>query len=896
MSVLFGRERETAAVGALIRRLPGAGGALVVRGSAGIGKTALLEAAVAEGDGLGVTVLSTAGVESEAHLPFAGLHLLLLPMLDGVAGLPARQRAALDSAFGLGDAPAEPFLIALAVLNLLSEAASRRPLLLVADDAHWLDAPTVDVLAFVARRVRSEPIAMLLALRDGHPTSLDHGGLTELTLEGLDPDAAERLLDSCAPKLGVGARWRVLAEAAGNPLALVELPDALNSEPGAVVADLPPLTTRLERAFAIRLADLPPPTRALLLAAAGDDSGRLSAALAAGSLMAGQELTVAALAPAADSRLVDLVDAGIRFRHPLVRSAIYRQAAPGERLALHTALAHVHAADPDRRTWHHAAALSHPDETVAAELVDLARRARRRGAVAVAVHALRRSAQLSEDAVVGANRLLQAAELAFELGDRDLLADLYGQVDPGVLSALGQARLTWLKEVLEEAPTPVDRLVDMIEPVVAAGDPALAMHFVRAAATRCWWGEPGADVRRRVTGFAERLAPSPDDPELLACLAMADGQERGAEVIERLRRLRGAHLDGAHNRLLGVAATSVGAFDLAGGFLKTAVDDLRAQGRLGLLTQALGSLMWERLYCGDVAAAEIFADEGGRLADETAQPRWRVSALTAQALLTGLRGDIERARARMAEAERVAGPGTVTSVLALLQYGKGVIALSAGQHAEALGHLRRVIAPRGDAHHPSWRLWIVSELADAAVALRDPGAFHEIFPDLEEIAATSPSPLFKVGLRYARAVLSDDESLYREALAADLSSWPSSRARLLLAHGTWLRRHKRVREARESLRAALDACDALGLLAWSERARQELRASGEPHSERVSPSADALSAQELQIAKMAAAGLSNREIGQQLYLSHRTVSTHLYRIFPKLGITSRAQLRDALNL
>ncbi|WP_379536585.1 AAA family ATPase [Nonomuraea rubra] len=896
MVSLIGREREAAAIDAMLERSPEQGDALIVRGPAGIGKTALLEAATSTARERGMAVMSTAGVEGEAHLPFAGLHLLLLPLQDAVAKLPARQREALNSAFGLGEARVEPFLIAMAVLTLLTEAAAAGPLLVVVDDVHWLDAPTVEALAFVARRIRADPIAVLFATRDDHPTHLDHCGLSELPRGGLDRAAAETLLDQRASRLGAGARRRVLAEADGNPLALVELPQVANGEPEPAVSGLLPLTARLERAFAVRLADLPPPTRALLLAAAADDGRHLATALAAGSLMTGEQLTVAALTPATERRLVELTASEFRFRHPLVRSAVYHRATPAERLAVHNALAEIHDADPDRQAWHRAAAVSHPDAAVATELVNVARRAHQRGAVVAAVAALRRSAQLTEGPALRANRLLQAAELAFELGGRDLLADLLTQVDPGVLTDLGQARLTWLQEVLEEGRTPLRRLVGTIESVSTLGDTALAMNFVRAAAIRCWWTEPGSDVRLRVAELAERLAPSADDPELLACLSLAAGLERGDQVIERLVRLRGTPFDGVQNRLLGVAATGVGAFDLAGGFLEAAVAELRAQGRLGPLTLALSSQVWEQIFCGDWAGANLVAGECERLARETGQSRWLAAALAARALLAGLRGQTDLGRALAAEAERALGPQGVASVLALVLHARGVIALCAGQYAEAFGHLRRIADPQDVAYHPRWRLWSVSELAEAAVGSGQEDAFRGILADMEKAVADAPAPLAHVGLRHARALLADAEPLYATALAADLTRWPTARARLWLAHGVWLRRHKRVKEARESLRIARDTCDALGLVALGERARRELRAAGEAAAGRTPAGSDNLSAQELQIARLAAAGLTNREIGQQLYLSHRTVSTHLYRIFPKLGISARAQLRDALGL
>ncbi|MEO3808850.1 AAA family ATPase [Sphaerisporangium sp. B11E5] len=902
MSTLFGREREVAAVEELVDRVHERGEALVVRGEAGIGKSALLEAAIGRARERGVVVSGAAGVQSETHLPFAGLHQLVQPMLGASGDLPVRQREALFGAFGMRETGVpERFLIALAVLTLLGDAAASRPLLIVIDDVQWMDRPTTEVLGFVARRVRSEQIALLMAVRDGYPTSLDDGDVPELRLGGLSPDAAEALLDARSPGLGAGLRRRVLEEAAGNPLALVELPLALSAEPPASRTEFLPLTARLERAFAARLADLPAATRALLLVAAANDGHDLAEALVAGGMMTG-DVTVTALAPAAEAGLVEFHERAIRFRHPLVRSAIYQKAGPAERQAAHAALATVHEQDPDRSAWHHAASIVHQDESVAAELEGVAGRARRRGALTVAVAALRRSAEVSEDPAARAERLLRAAELAFELGRRDLVAELLSQAEPALLGGPQRFRLAWLHEVLEEGrhegPDRVRQLVRTVESVEAAGDHALALNFVRAATLRCWWSDPGWELRQRVVVLAERLAATEDDPELVLTLATASPVERGADVMERLSRLRGTRMDAAMARIVGVAATTIGAFDLSLGFLDASVTDLRAQGRAGLLAQALASQMWALVFCGDVTGTRLAAEECERLSRETGQPRWRSSALAVLGMLAGLRGEEAQGRALVAEGEQVLGTAGLNSGVALLQHARGVIALSAGQHTEAFGHLWRVFDPGDSAYHPIWRFWLISELAESAAPGPRQDAVRSLMGELEGTAARFPSSLLHVGMRHARALLAGDdeaEGLYREALAADLTRWPTARARLLLAHGVWLRRRRRILEARVPLRAARDACDALGLLAWGERARRELRASGEASDLRVPSTADRLTPQELHIARLAAEGLSNREIGQQLYLSHRTVSTHLYKIFPKLGITARAQLRDALR-
>ncbi|MFI6743253.1 ATP-binding protein [Nonomuraea sp. NPDC050451] len=903
MITLFGRDREVAELEGLVDRIRERGDALVVRGVPGIGKSALLAVATERAEARDVMVSSASGVQSETHLPFAGLHQLLRPMLGAADQLPTPQREALLGAFGMAEVShPEPFLVALAVLNLLGEAAAQQPLLIVVDDLQWLDRPTIEVLGFVARRVRSDPIVLLMAIRDGYPTTLDDSDVPELRLGGLDPAAAEALLDAQTDGLGVGMRWRVLSEAAGNPLALVELPLALDAGTVTAEAGLLPLTARLERAFAVRLAELPPHTSGLLLVAAANDGHDLADALAGGTMVTGAEMTAEALAPAVDAGLVELHEQALRFRHPLVRSAIYHKAGRTDRLAAHAALARVHGRDPDRRAWHRAAAIAHRDESVAAELEGVAARARQRGAIPVAVTALRRAAEVSEEPTAGAHRLLAAAELAFELGRGDQAAELLTLAEPSLVGELRRARAAWLSEVLEEGrnegPARIRRLVTTAEAVEAAGDRELALNFVRAAAIRCWWTDPGWEQRRRVIALAERLAAGEDDPELLMTLATAGPAERGADVIERLTKVRGARPDGAMTRLLGVAASTVGAFDLVGDFMDASIADLRTQGRLGLLTQALSTQMWRQVFCGDWAGALLVAEEAERLARETAQPRWQAAALGVLALLAGLRGEEARGLALAAEGERALGTVAISSAVAILQHARGVIALCAGRYDEAFGHLWRLFEPGDAAHHQIWRQWVISELAEAAVAAGLQERARRAVAELEQVAARTRSPLLHLGLRHARALLADDadaEALFQTALSADLSSWPTARARLLLAHGMWLRRRRRIQEARVPLRAARDAFDVLGLLAWGEKARQELRAAGEASDLRVPPAAELLTSQELHIARLAASGLSNREIGQQLYLSHRTVSTHLYRAFPKLGITSRGQLRDALG-
>src|SRR4051812_21623237 len=386
---LLGRRREQDLLTSLLDDVATRGHALVLRGEPGIGKSRLLSATGAAARERGLAVLTTAGVHSETHLPFAGLHQLLRPVRERATELRDPQRAALDAAFGLTDDPAPGhFAIAMAALDLLSDVATDAPLLVVVEDAHWLDRPTADVLAFVARRIESDPILLLVAIRDGYPSVLGEAGLADHTVAGLDDTTAAALLDASAPELAAGTRSRVLREAAGNPLAILELPAALGvHEDEQWAAGGVPLTDRLERAFADRVSGLPDATRLLLLVAALSDEDRLDEVLEAGAAVAGTAPGLDVAGPAAEAGIVDADLRTIRFRHPLIRSAVAQSATPGERRRVHEALAAVLADQPDRRAWHRAALLVGKHEDIALELEEAGARVRRRGAMAVAVAA-----------------------------------------------------------------------------------------------------------------------------------------------------------------------------------------------------------------------------------------------------------------------------------------------------------------------------------------------------------------------------------------------------------------------------------------------------------------------------------------------------------------------------
>jgi DNA-binding CsgD family transcriptional regulator len=902
---LVGREPETRVLDALVDGVHEHGGSLVLRGEPGIGKSALLTAAGGRAADRGMRVLRTAGVQSETRLPFAGLHQLLRPVLGEAGELPDAQRDALHAAFGLTDAAApELFRIALAVLDLLAESAGRTPILAIAEDVHWLDRSTSDVLAFVARRVQSDPIVVLAASRDGSESSLVDAGLPELRLAELDDIAAATLLDAHAPGLSSQRRARVLEAAAGNPLALVELPRASEQlDDGTALPAWLPLTTRLEQAFAARISELPTDTRALLVVAAVDDEDALAEVLGAAALIVGADVGVHDLEPAEAAGLIDLGETTLRFRHPVVRSAIRQATSVAQRHDAHAALAEVLAGKPDRRVWHRVGSAVGPDEDVARELDAAATRAVRRGAIVVAVAALEHAARLTEEPTRRGDRLLSAAELAFEMGRHDVVLRLLHDAGPLELGPLELPRLSWLREVFEDGrwtgAAKAGAFVEIADRMRLGGDTDRALSSLLTVALRCWWDSPGQETRDLIVAAAERIPVPPDDAQLIAILAFASPIDTGAVVIDRLSRLTAdASGDPEALRLWGTAATGVGAFDQAPRFLEAAVAGLRAQGRLGLLARALVSRGLAGIFVGSWSDALAAAEEAGRLARETAQPTWLASAQAVEATLAGLRGDEHSAEALAAEAERVLLPMGAAPVLALVQLARGAGALTAGRHADAYDALQRIFDPSDIVSQPYVRHWAVADLVDAAVHSGHHDEARAAVRALEADAARARSPLLRVALAYARALLAEDddaEARFQAALGADLAAWPFIRARLLLAHGAWLRRQRRVAESRAPLRAALEAFEALGAAPWGERARQELRASGETSRRRTPAARDDLTPQELQIARMAADGLSNRDIGQRLYLSHRTIGSHLYRIFPKLGVTSRADLHAALD-
>jgi AAA ATPase domain len=713
---LVGRHRELQLVGDTVARGRESGAALVVMGEAGIGKSAVLDEASRLAAERGGRTLTTVGAETEGAMAYAGLHQLLRPALGDVDRLPAHQRDALLTAFGEVDgAAADVFIVALAALNLLSETATLAPLLLVADDAQWLDRSTQQVLAFVGRRLENEPIVLLCAIRTGCDSVLGGAGLPELHLAPLSDDAAREPLDTRSPHLSPPMRARVLQEAAGCPLALTELPIALAAQPtsGPVPPPWLPMTARLERTFASRASELPPASRTLLLLAALNDSELQSETLAAASLVHGGPVTVDDATPARDLRMVNLDESTLRFRHPLMRSAIRQEASIARRHEAHAALAEA-LTDPDR---------------LAAHATDMA----------------------------------------------------------------------------------------------AGGDADLALKLLWGAALRCFWGEPGPEIRQRVVDAAEGVQVAEDDPPLLVVVATAAPIDRAAVVTRRLRALATPLLDAspASTFLLGHAALMVGALDEAERFVASSLEDLRTQGRLGIVARALLAQTWCAIQLGDLGVAIPAAAEAARLATETSQPLVHACARAEEAVLAALRGDEGESEKLAAEAEQFAVPAAANAVLAIVQIARGWAALADGRHADAFSQLGRVFDPTDPAHHLGFRAAVVSQMTEAAVFTGQGDAARDLVEGITQLAGEIPSPWLEADSLYSRALLADDnaaEAAFQAALGADMRRSPFVRCRTLLAYGAWLRRHRRPGDARAPIRSARETFDALGAVPWGERA------------------------------------------------------------------------------
>jgi DNA-binding CsgD family transcriptional regulator len=696
----------------------------------------------------------------------------------------------------------------------------------------------------------------------------------------------------------------MLRDAVGNPLALVELPAALSTHIGPLSATATlPLTNRLERAFTDRLASLTPEARGLLHVAATDENCSLSELLSAASRLVGRQVALEAATEAGDAALVMIEDQRLLFRHPLMRSAIQQAMSLRERQTAHAALADTLEDNPDRRVWHRAGAELGNSEHLAADLEGAARRAADSGGNAVAFRTMERAARMTEDPKRRGARLIRAAYYAYSLGWLGDMRRLIEGISDLDLVPTDRTELAWLREVLLHdswsGPMMITSFAEIADRQRAEGEVDRGLQTLLRIAVRCWWSNPDAEARAHMIEVAERFPVQETDADLLAVLALAEPVARGATVMDRLARRwserdrdnRGAWLS------LGMAAFSVGDFVHAERFFEGQIARCRARGYLGALVHGLASQAWTKLHRGDWKHAASLASEAKRLADETGMIVWDTAADLASATVAAYRGEIETANTLAVSGERALLPRSANPMLAMVQLPRGVAALAAGRFDEAYHQLRRIFDPNENAWHPHVRSWALVDLVEAAVHSGHDQEAVGFVKELESVATRSRWPYLQAALEYARPVLAQeaDDAAFQAGLRSQCADWPFMRARLQLAYGVWLRRQRRSADARAPLRAARDAFDALGAMPWGERARQELRASGETSRRRSYDLTDALSPQELQIAKLAAAGLSNKEIGQQVFLSHRTVASHLYRTFPKLGITARSHLRAALE-
>ncbi|WP_158711409.1 AAA family ATPase [Streptomyces xylophagus] len=873
-AMLIGREREIAVLEELLDRTPSSGAVLLMVGDPGIGKSSLLGEVESRGRERGFRILRLGGVECEAAFPFAGLHQLVGPVLDQVPLLPRPEREALSAVFGLVEGPPpEPFLIDLAVVDLLAGVAADRPVLILADDVQWLDPQSHEALTLVGRRVAA-PVVIVAVMRRGHTGPFRDAGFAELAVGGVDDDAAARILSAHAPDLSPAERRWIRREALGNPLALRELPIGMTAPPSGGLRP-PPLSDRLEHAFAGRGAELPPATRDALLVAAVDPTDDLAEIIAGTSALRGEPVTPDVLDPARAVGLVTVEEDRVAFLHPLMRSGLLQAEGLARHHAAHRALART-LDDGYRRTWHRARSIVGPDDRIADALEANAARALIRGAVIAAINDLERSAQLTSWPALRGHRLLAAAGHAFGMGRDDLVHDLLRSAAGTDLTDLDRARREWLGEMFAQGlPRDAARVHELCDIAVrsAPADPDLALDMLLVAAFRCFLADPGPAARARVVACVDRLPATVDDPRHLATLALAEPLLRAGQVIETLTRTPPGD-DGNALRIMGMAAHAVGHLALAAELLARSEAILRRQGRLGLLSQVLTMQAWTHVLRGDLVGAAGAAEEGKRLAAETGQPVWETGTLLCDVLLKTLVGDTKGALTRATEAERRETRDR-NAMQSLLQLTRGLTSLGAGRDRDAYRTLRAVFDLADPSFHRAERYMSLMFLADAAVRAGHREDARDLVAELEPTARATPAPLQHINLSYARAVLAGDddaEDLYLAALRQDLSHWPYARAKVELAYGSWLRGQGRVHEARSLLTSALSAFDRIGALPSGDEARLELRAAGAPIDWPES-SAERLR----QITELSALRLPDDEIAERLGLRRAVVTMYRER-------------------
>ena len=908
-----GRSNESELLDRLLEDARGArSGVLVIRGEAGMGKTALMRHAAERAAGF--RVAQVCGVEAERELPFAGLHQLGAPFLDRIDALPRPQQDALRVALGLcpGAAP-DRFLVGLAALTLLAEVAEEQPLLCLVDDLQWLDEATGQVLGFVARRLLAEPVAIVFCIREPSDER-EVAGLPELRLEGLDHDEARALLAEVTPgRLDERVAERIVAETGGNPLALLELPRGMSAAElagGFAVPGPVRLSGSIEDGFRLRLDALPADTRRLLQLAAADPVGDpLLVWRAAGQLGIHPE----AATPAVDADLFEM-GAQVRFRHPQVRSAAYRSASPPERHALHAALAEATDAEihPDRRAWHRAQAAAGPHEDVAAELERSAARAEARGGMAAAAAFLESAATLTPDPSVRVRRLLAAAQAQRDAGALEEALELLTAADAGPMSALQAAEVEHLRG---RVAFDQRRVGDAARRLVGAArrleplDPALARTtHLEAVGAAIWAGHLCSSIAMAEVAEAARAAPPAPDPPGAADVVLD-------ALATRLTEGYAAAVPALEQALQAVLALEVPAGDLghwlwlsgarAAGLIAIEVWDADAwhelasrQVRVARDSGAVVQLQFAlNFFARSQLASGRFTDAAALIEEERAIAQATGSSAVGyeEMLLAAWRGQESQASElieRMVHAASARGLGRMVDVAT---YAKAVLYNGLGRYDVARDTALAAFEHRDEVGYGPF---VVAELAEAASRTGEQALVRAALEWLSErTRVTRTDWLLGIDAR-VRALLGDPdaaEPLYRESIERFTRTRlrvEVARARLL--YGEWLRREGRRVDAREELRVAREMLLSIGADGFAERARHELLATGEKVRKRRDDTRDELTPQEEHIARLAREGRTNPEIGAELFLSPRTVEWHLKKVFTKLGITSRRALRDAL--
>ena len=872
---------------------------LVVLGDPGVGKTVLLE--YLAGRASRCRVARAAGMQSEMELAFAGLHQLCAPMLDHLDRLPVPQRDALRTAFGLnGGPPPDRFLVALAVLSLLSEVAGERPLICLVDDVQWLDQASAQVLGFAARRLAADPVGLVFAAR---AAGGELAGLPELKVAGLREDDARALLESALTgPLDEQVRDLIVAETHGNPLALLELPRGLTLAELAGGFGLPaavPLAGRIEDSFRRQLEVLPAQTRRLLQLAAADPSGDQSLVWRAAG-RAG--IPVQAAVPAVEAGLVEF-GAQVRFRHPLARSAAYRSATFPERQEIHGVLAEATdpQADPDRRAWHRAQAAPGPDEEVAAELESSAARAQARGGLAAAAAFLERSVQLTADPARHTGRILAAAQANMQAGAFGKALQLLATAEAGPLDELASARVDLLRGQLafasglgSDAPPLLLKAASRLESL----NPELAREtYLNAWMATMFAGRLAGAGDLLEISHAARAAPAARPPRpvdlLLDGLAtlVTDGRAAAATA---LRQAVNAFAAGDISREEGLrwgwmAATVLWDDDAGRAIIGRQVQLARDAGALDQLPVDLVALAMAAAWAGDFAAAAALIAETDAVCEMTGS---RIAPY-ATMFLASLRGN-QAEVTPLIEAAAEAEAGGQGAAVTYAHWVAAILFNGLGRYADALAAAGRA----SEDAHLYVSMWALPELIEAAART---GRAQLAAGALERLAETTQAGGTDVGLGLetrSRALVSQGraaEGRYLEAIERlGRTRLRPELARAHLVYGEWLRREHRRVDARAQLRMAHEMLDAMGMAAFAERARRELAATGETARKRTVASPDTLTAQEALIARLAVDGRTNPEIAAQLFLSARTVEWHLRKIFGKLGIGSRRELAGAL--